>query len=40
MPQFTATTFSKYTRNWLIGTGIFELALATAFALSGLWPVS
>jgi hypothetical protein len=32
--QFSATTFSKYTRNWFIGIGIFELALAAVFVFA------
>jgi hypothetical protein len=35
MPAFTSATLGRYTSKWLIGTGIFELALATVFAVVG-----
>ena len=28
MPAYTSSTFNRYTGKWLIGTGLFELALA------------
>lgn len=36
MPAFTSSTLSRYTGKWLIGTGVFELALAALFAFFGL----
>lgn len=36
MPAFTSSTLSRYTGKWLIGTGIFELALAALFLFLGL----
>jgi len=36
MPAFTSSTLGRYTSKWLIGTGIFELALAAVFAVVGL----
>jgi hypothetical protein len=36
MPAFTSSTFNRYAGKWLIGTGIFELALAAAFVVGGL----
>jgi len=35
VPQFTSSTFGKYTGAWLIGTAIFELALAGMFFFIG-----
>jgi hypothetical protein len=31
MPTFTSSTFGKYTRKWLVGTGVFEILLAAVF---------
>ena len=36
MPAFTSSTFNRYAGKWLIGTGIFELALAAAFVIGAL----
>jgi hypothetical protein len=36
MPAFTSSTLSRYTGKWLIGTGVFELALAAVFLVAGL----
>lgn len=36
MPAFTGSTLGRYTSKWLIGTGLFELALAAVFAVVGL----
>lgn len=36
MPPFTSSTLGRHTSKWLIGTGIFELALAAVFAVLGL----
>lgn len=36
MPAFTSSTLGRYTSKWLIGTGIFELALAAVFAVVAL----
>jgi hypothetical protein len=36
MPQFTGSTFSKYTSKGLIGTGVFELVLAAGFVVGGI----
>src|SRR5438128_409492 len=33
MPTFTSSTFGKYTRKWLVGTGVFELLLAGVFVV-------
>jgi hypothetical protein len=35
MPDFTSSTYSRYTGKWLIGTGIFELILAAGFLVLG-----
>ena len=35
MAQFTSSTFGRYTGGWLIGTAIFELALAAVFFFIG-----
>jgi hypothetical protein len=31
MPTFNSSTFGKYTRKWLVGTGVFEILLASLF---------
>ncbi len=36
MPAFISSTLSRYTGEWLIGTGVFELALAAVFLVLGL----
>jgi len=35
MAQFTGATIGNYTKSWLIGIGIFELALAGFFVFMG-----
>ena len=35
MPAYTSSTFNRYTGKWLIGTGLFELALAGVFLVTG-----
>lgn len=34
MPTFTSSTFGRYTRKWLVGTGIFEILLAGVFLVT------
>ena len=35
MTEFSSSTFDRYSGKWLIGTGVFELVLASIFLFFG-----